>query len=100
MTLHLGFDDLLAYTDWDRENWHAFFRQNGDAALAVSAGPHGDGRMTTIGDVVKHIFGAEIRYVDRLSDRPLTDWAAMPSDNTEALFELGAKSRASLRHLL
>ena len=44
-------------------------------ALAVSIGPHGDGRMNTVGEVVWHIFSAEKRYVERMNDQPLTDIA-------------------------
>jgi hypothetical protein len=46
-------------------------------------GPHGDNQ--TVGDVVKHIFSAEKRYIERLSDEPLTDTASIPNDNLEAL---------------
>jgi hypothetical protein len=41
------------------------------------------------GDLVRHIFSAEKRYVERLSDRPLTDTASIPNDNLEALFGFG-----------
>ena len=52
--LSLSLNDLIAYTDWDRQKWHAWFRQNGEPALQISAGPHGDGRMETAADVVRH----------------------------------------------
>jgi uncharacterized damage-inducible protein DinB len=97
MVVNLSFDELMEYTDWEREKWHAWFRQNGDQAMQMSAGPNGDGRFTTVGDLVRHIFGAEKRYVDRLSNRPLTDATAIPNDNVEALFEFGRQSRADLR---
>ena len=86
--LGMSFEDLLAYTDWQRGKWHAFFRANADA-LTLSIGDHGDGRFTTLGDVVKHIFGAELRYVQRLEGEALSDFATIPSDQVEALFNQG-----------
>jgi hypothetical protein len=42
---------LLEYTDWERHQWQDFLRQNGDRVLKISAGPHGDGRFQTVGDL-------------------------------------------------
>jgi hypothetical protein len=80
MPLAVDLTDLISYTSWQRGKWHALLRQHEDV-LRSSAGPNGDGRFTTIGDLVKHIFFAEKRYVDRLSNRPLTDPASIPSDD-------------------
>ena len=97
--LGLSFDDLLEYTDWQRGKWHAFFRGNADA-LTLSIGEHGDGRFTTVGDVVKHIFGAELRYVQRLQGEALSDLANLPSDQVEELFSKGVETRRRLKQLL
>ena len=99
MPLAVDLTDLLAYTDWQREKWHAFLGQHKDA-LQCSAGPNGDGRFTTIADLVKHIFSAEQRYVDRLSNRPLTDPASIPSTDLEGLFAFGRQSRKRLREFI
>jgi uncharacterized damage-inducible protein DinB len=97
----LTYDHLLEYTDWQRESWHAWFTDQGAGALAVSIGPHGDGRLNTVGEVVRHIFSAETRYVERMRDLPLTEAAALPSaDDIEALFAFGRKSRAALRSFI
>jgi uncharacterized damage-inducible protein DinB len=48
----------------------------------------------------QHIFSAEKRYVDRLSNRPLTDPASMPNDDVEALFGFGRQSRHDLMEFL
>jgi uncharacterized damage-inducible protein DinB len=55
--------------------------------------------MHTVADVVRHVFGAEMRYVDRLSNRPITDWASIPTSSAD-VFSFGRKSRAALRALL
>lgn len=99
MPLAVDLADLIAYTDWQRGKWHVFLRQHEDA-LQSSAGPNGDGRFTTIGDLGKHIFSAEKRYVDRLSNRPLTDPASIPNADVEALFAFGRQSRQDLREFI
>ncbi len=62
--------------------------------------PNGDGRFSTAGQVIKHIFSAEKRYVDRLSNHPLTDPASIPDNDPEALFSFGRQSRSDFRHFL
>jgi uncharacterized damage-inducible protein DinB len=96
----LNYDHLLEYTDWQRESWHAWFARNGAGALAVPIGPHGDGRMKTIGEVVRHIFSAEKLYVERMNDRPLSDTSVVPADDIDALFAFGRDSRAALRDFI
>jgi uncharacterized damage-inducible protein DinB len=97
MPVYVDLTDLLEYTDWEREKWHVWFRQHGAPALQISVGPHGDGRFKVVGDVVRHVFSAEKRYVERLSGRVLTETASIPTDNVEALFDFGRKSREDLR---
>lgn len=97
--LALTIDDLIDYTAWQRASWLAWFRDHPET-LRLSAGPHGDGRMTTVGDVVKHMFGAEQRYVQRLMGQSLSDFAEVPTDDAAALFALGDATRGSFRELL
>ncbi len=100
MRADLSLNDLMDYTDWEREKWHAWLRQHGDEVLKISAGPHGDGRFKTVGDLVRHMFSAEKRYIDRLSGRSLTDTASIPNDDIEALFQFSQQSRKDLREFV
>ena len=97
MPIQISLNDLMEYTQWEREKWHDWLRQHGDDVLKISAGPHGDGRFESVGDLIRHIFSAEKRYIDRLSGRPLTDTACVPNDNIEALFNFGRESRKGLQ---
>jgi hypothetical protein len=45
MSTGLSLEELVEYSDWDRGKWHDWLRRRGDAALARSAGPNGDGRF-------------------------------------------------------
>jgi len=95
----LSFDDLIDYTEWQRGKWRAWFATKPEA-LALSTGDHADGRFTTVGEVVKHIFGAELRYGQRLEGEPLSDLAEVPTDKVDELFGKGDETRQRLRHLL
>ena len=88
MSVGLSLIELVEYTDWERGKWHDWLLQHGDGALAISAGPHGDGRFQTIGDQVRHIFSAERRYVDRLSNRPLTDTTSLPNSKCRSTLSI------------
>jgi uncharacterized damage-inducible protein DinB len=100
MTVGLSVNDLLDYTDWERRKWQACLGRQGEAALGMAAGPNGDGRFETVGDLIKHIFSAEKRYVERLTGRPLTDPASIPNARLEEVFEFGQKSRSDLKDLI
>lgn len=103
MLINLSLNDLMEYTEWERRKWRDWLRQHGDQVLEISAGPHGDGRFQSVGDLVRHIFGAEKRYIERLSGRPvaqLTDPASIPNNNVEALFQFGQQSRAGLKEFV
>ncbi len=93
----LSFDTLIEYTDWERQKWHERLQREGDGVLALSAGPHGDGRFERVGDLVRHIFSAEKRYVERLLNQPLTDTSKIAEDNIATLFEFGRQSRKCLK---
>jgi uncharacterized damage-inducible protein DinB len=100
MSVGVSLTELMEFTAWERSKWFEWLRKNGDSVLAISVGPHGDGRMETIGDLVKHIFIAEKHHIDRLSNRALTDTASIPSSSVEALFQLGGRSRRDLEEFV
>jgi len=54
MLVHLSLNDLIDYTDWERQKWHAWFGQHGAHVLKISAGPHGYGRFEIVGELVRH----------------------------------------------
>lgn len=96
MAVDLSVNNLIDYTEWERVKWYDWLRHHGDKVLNISTGPHGDGRLQTVGEVVRHIFSAEKRYIDRLSGRAITDTASIPTDKVDALFQFGQLSRKGL----
>jgi uncharacterized damage-inducible protein DinB len=100
MPIVFTIDDLLAYSDWERTQWHGWFREQGTGALAVGLGANNAGRVQNIGELVRHIFSAEMRYVERCLQVALTETSTIPVDDVDALFAFGAESRRALRELL
>ncbi|HKN67620.1 MAG TPA: DinB family protein [Gemmatimonadaceae bacterium] len=91
---------LLDYTEWDRAQWQAWFRSAGAEILLMDLGANGDGRFGNVGELVRHIFSAEQRYVDRIQDLPITDTSTVPADDVDRLFDFGRQSRQRLRDLV
>ena len=96
----LSIAELMEYTLWERRKWQARLQREGPEVLAIRAGPHGDGRFTTLGDLVRHMFSAEKRYVERLRGDTLTDPETIPNNDLEAMFRFGEKSREDLKRLV
>jgi len=92
-------EPFLRYTEWEREKWHALFTRDRSAFL-IKTGPHGDGRLNTVGEIVRHIFSAELRYPQRLRGELMTETGNVPADDVEAVFALGRQSRAAFRAYL
>ena len=92
----VSLSELMEFTAWERSQWRELLSAHGDAALGTSVGPHGDGRIATVGELIKHIFIAEKHHVDRLSNRPITVVSTIPGDTIEKLFAFGECSRRDL----
>lgn len=95
----LSVEELIEYTDWERGKWREFMQARGDEVLKLGVGSNGDGRFQSVGDLVRHIFSAEARYIDRLGERELTD-PSQVANTVQALFEFGARSRSQLKEFI
>ena len=93
-------DYLLDYTEWDRQQWEAWFRSEARDTLLLDLGANADGRIANVGELVRHIFSAEQRYVDRIQELPITDTSTVPADDVDRLFDFGRQSRQNLRRLV
>lgn len=100
MSPALDVRELVAYTTWLRARWQSWFEKQGPGALGVTTGPHGDGRFPTVGSLIRHIFSAELRYLERIAGLPLTDASSVPLDDPVALFDFGSSGRDRFVNLL
>lgn len=100
MSVLSSIDYLLDYTEWDRAQWEAWFRADNSDAFRLDLGANGDGRIANVGELVRHIFSAEQRYVDRIQDLPITETSTVPADDVDRLFDFGRQTRQGLRRLI
>jgi uncharacterized damage-inducible protein DinB len=92
----LRYETLLEFTSTEQHRWHDWFVER-PKAWAV---PFATGRMATIGGVVLHIFGVELRYAQRLLDQEVTQWEDLRQTSIEDVFELGDNARGQLVQFL
>lgn len=95
--MELAVDELLRYTDEERERWERWFSDNGEDLLKV---PIQSDRDATIGALILHIFGAELRAVQRLRGEAITEYRNRPRHHIEELFGFGIESRNEFRRFV
>jgi uncharacterized damage-inducible protein DinB len=93
MPLTLNFDELLRYTNGEREKWRAWLLVHPEA-MDVPVQP--GGRYPTIGKLVDHIFLVERRHLQRLMEVPIVDRTGLTGNNASPLFDYGASVRREL----
>ncbi len=87
---------LLEVTSAEHHRWRDWFVEHPKAWVV----PFATGRMATIGGVVLHIFGVELRYAQRLLDQEVTAWEEFRQTSIDEVFELGDNARGQLVHFL
>jgi uncharacterized damage-inducible protein DinB len=93
MPLTLNFDELLRYTNGEREKWRAWLLLHPEAMEApVQPG----NRHPTIGKLIDHIFLVERRHLQRLMEVPIVDRTGLTGNNAPPLFDYGASVRREL----
>lgn len=92
----LTYKTLLELTSTEHHRWRDWFIEH-PKAWGV---PFATGRMATIGGVVHHVFGVELRYAQRLLDQDVTSWEELRQTSIEDVFELGDHARGQLVHFL
>ena len=92
----ISMSELLA---WNSEA-SAFWRKHLDAHPELLRLPCGIGGAATVQDLVRHIWGAELRWAERLSAVSETPWDTVPAGPLDALFALHEKSALIYTRLL
>jgi uncharacterized damage-inducible protein DinB len=91
--LTLTFDELLRYTNEERDTWGAWlFEHPGAIEAAVQPG----GRFPIVGKLIDHIFLVERRHLQRLQSQSVADQTGLTGNNAAPLFDYGASVRREL----
>ena len=93
--LTLSYDELLRYSEEERDKWRRFFAQRPEAVqLPVQAG----GRFPTVGKLIDHVFLVERRHLQRLRGEVPAESTGLTGNNVPPLFDYGASVRRELEH--
>ena len=91
--LAITFDELVRYTNLERDKWRHWFFSH---AEAVDAPVQPAGRLPTVGKLIDHIFLVERRHLQRLTSQPVSNTTGLTGNNAAPLFDYGASVRREL----
>ncbi|HEY3885734.1 MAG TPA: DinB family protein [Vicinamibacterales bacterium] len=91
--MELTFDELLRYSQEERDKWRVWFGVHPDA-LAIEVQPAGS--HPAVGAIIDHIFLVERRHLQRLTDAPLSSNTGLSGRHAPPLFDYGASVRREL----
>jgi uncharacterized damage-inducible protein DinB len=89
-------EELLAWNDHAAQQWRAFASAN-PAVLNVPCDIY---RAKTVGELLQHLVAVELRYAERLSGVPTSDYAALPFGSAEEIFSTHDRALELFRNLL
>jgi uncharacterized damage-inducible protein DinB len=93
MGLGLGFDELVRYTNEERDKWRGWLLSHPEA---MDAPVQPGGRLPTVGKLIDHIFLVERRQLQRLTGITPSDSTGLTGNNAPPLFDYGASVRREL----
>jgi uncharacterized damage-inducible protein DinB len=95
--MELSYDELLRYTNEERDKWRMWLMAH---PVALEAGVQPGGRLPTVGKLIDHIFLVERRHLQRLTGDPLSNETGLTGNNAVPLFDYGASVRRELEQLV
>lgn len=96
MSLTIGMEELLAWNDEASSFWKAHLEKT-PALLEL---PCGIGGAATVQELVRHIWGAELRWAERLAGEAETPREAIPAGPLNALYDLHGRAVEIFARLL
>jgi uncharacterized damage-inducible protein DinB len=95
MPITLSLDELLAYTQEERERWDAWLRTQPASIWQLPVQP--SGRFRTVWSLLDHIFVVEQRHLQRLrNEYPLPESTGVAEGHWEELWGSAQKTRQSV----
>ena len=96
MSVGVSFEELLAWNDDVANQWNGHLDANPEALKAACD----IGGAANVQEFVRHIWGVELRWSQRLAGLPVTPKEATPAGPLEALFNLHQQATEIFRSLL
>jgi len=91
--MKLYFDELLRYTQEERDKWRSWLTAHPEA-LEVEVQP--GGRFPTVGALIDHMFLVERRHLQRLRNSAVDTTTGLSGRHAPPLFDYGASVRREL----
>jgi uncharacterized damage-inducible protein DinB len=92
----LSAESLLAWNHATAQGWHALAIEQ-PLLLALPCDIH---NSTNVGQLLHHIVAAELRYAERLTDAPASDYAAIPHATADDIFSTHERAVGIFHNLL
>ena len=89
-------EDLLGWLDDTTRRWMELV----DSHAEVLAFPCDVRETQNVGQLLQHVVAVELRYAERLADRPATDYDNIPYDSGAAIGAVHAQAMERVRQLL
>ncbi len=96
MSVGITLQELLAWNEEASDFWKAHLAANPNLLEL----PCGIGGAANVQEFVRHIWGVELRWSQRLAGLPVIDKDRMPTGPLDALFDLHVKAMEIFRGLL
>ena len=96
MSVGVSMEELLGWNDQCSRFWKAHLEAHPEL-LEMKCGIGG---AATVQDLIRHVWGAELRWAQRLAGIPETPREAVPQGPVEALFGMHVEAEALLKGLL
>ena len=91
--MKLEFQELLRYTQEERDKWRTWFTSHAEA-LEIEVQP--GGRFATVGALIDHMFLVERRHLQRLRNAPVDTTTGLSGRHAPPLFDYAASVRREL----
>ena len=93
----ISFADLLAANEAETQKWRTWFDEQPAVVLDV---PLSIALAKNVREFLLHIFAVELRYAERITGLPITDYETLPTGNVAELFGIGDRARGMYREYL
>ncbi|HMH15429.1 MAG TPA: DinB family protein [Edaphobacter sp.] len=94
--LALTAEEILAWHEKNSNNWKQLLTEHPEALSF----PCDIAQTKTVGELLQHVVAVELRYVERLSNLPASDYATIPFDSVEAIYATHDRATALFQQLL
>jgi uncharacterized damage-inducible protein DinB len=95
--LTLSYEELLRYTNGERDKWRAWLAAH---PAAIDTHVQSSGRFPTVGKLIDHIFLVERRHLQRLTGETISQETGLTGNNAAPLFDYGASVRRELEQFV